>query len=174
MLNPSPNEFGEKNAITKSNETILIRLKIKKRIPVFCNNQFIIESGCADNNLSVPSSFSFDKILKRIKSICKEFNLQNIIYAQLTIKVIDQLLSLKINLVIPGHGTPTKKWREAFKKHRNYFITLRDDIKNAISEDQGLQETIETAAQSESNKWELFDVQNPRNVNQVYPQLEWE
>lgn len=90
------------------------------------------------------------------------------------IKVIDQLLSLKINLVIPGHGTPTKKWREAFKKHRNYFITLRDDIKNAISEDQGLQETIESAAQSESNKWELFDVQNPRNVNQVYPQLEWE
>ena len=63
MLNPSPNEFGEKNAITKSNETILIRLKIKKRIPVFCNSQFIIESGCADNNLSVPSSFSFDKIL---------------------------------------------------------------------------------------------------------------
>ena len=34
---------------------------------------------------------SFDKILKRIKSLGKEFNLQNIIYAQLAIKVIDQL-----------------------------------------------------------------------------------
>ena len=34
---------------------------------------------------------SFDKILKRIKSICKEFNLTNIIYAQLTMKVIDQI-----------------------------------------------------------------------------------
>ena len=51
---------------------------------------------------------------------------------------------------------------------------MNDDIKNAISEDQGLQETIETAAQSESNKWELFDVQNPRNINQAYTQLEWE
>ena len=34
---------------------------------------------------------SFDKILRRIKAIGKEFNLQNIIYAQLTMKVIDQL-----------------------------------------------------------------------------------
>tara|TARA_Y100000389_G_scaffold175039_2_gene185492 strand:+ start:2602 stop:5157 length:2556 start_codon:yes stop_codon:yes gene_type:complete len=41
------------------------------------------------NNKKEP--ISFDKILKRIKSICKEFNLQNIIYAQLTMKVIDQL-----------------------------------------------------------------------------------
>ena len=34
---------------------------------------------------------SFDKILKRIKSLCKSFNLNNIICAQLTMKVIDQL-----------------------------------------------------------------------------------
>ena len=34
---------------------------------------------------------SFDKILKRIKAVGKYFNLQNIIYAQLTMKVIDQL-----------------------------------------------------------------------------------
>ena len=90
------------------------------------------------------------------------------------IKVIDQLLSLKINLVIPGHGTPTIKWREAFKKHKNYFIILRDEVRNAIAEDIGLQEAIETVAQSEAKKWELFDVQNPRNINQAYTQLEWE
>ena len=34
---------------------------------------------------------SFDKILKRIKAIAKQFSLQNIIFAQLTMKVIDQL-----------------------------------------------------------------------------------
>lgn len=34
---------------------------------------------------------SFDKILKRIKSLGKEFELKNVIYAQLTMKVIDQL-----------------------------------------------------------------------------------
>ena len=34
---------------------------------------------------------SFDKILKRIKSLGKHFNLQHIIFAQLAMKVIDQL-----------------------------------------------------------------------------------
>jgi ribonucleotide reductase alpha subunit len=34
---------------------------------------------------------SFDKILKRIKTIGKEYNLQNVIYAQVAMKVIDQL-----------------------------------------------------------------------------------
>jgi len=90
------------------------------------------------------------------------------------INVINQLISLDVNLVIPGHGTPTKNWRKAFEKHRNYFITLRDGVRRAISEDIGLQKAIETVAQSESKKWELFDIQNARNINQVYPQLEWE
>ena len=90
------------------------------------------------------------------------------------IDVLDQLISLDINLVIPGHGKPTKKWKEAFKKNKNYFVTLRNDVRNAISEDQGLRKAIETAAQSESKKWKLFNIQNARNVNQVYPKLEWE
>ena len=91
------------------------------------------------------------------------------------IDVLDKLISLDdINLVIPGHGTPTRKWRDAFRKSKNYFITLRDDIRRSISEDQGLRKAIETVAKSESKKWELFDVQNARNINQVYPKLEWE
>jgi len=36
-------------------------------------------------------TISFDKILKRIRSLGKTFNLQNILYAQLAMKVIDQL-----------------------------------------------------------------------------------
>ena len=91
------------------------------------------------------------------------------------INVLDQLISLdNINLVIPGHGTPTKNWKEAFKKSKSYFITLRDDIRHSIAEDHGLRKAIETVAKSESKKWELFDVQNARNINHVYPKLEWE
>ena len=44
--------------------------------------------------------FSFDKILKRIKSISKEMNLENIICAQLAMKVIDQLYdNIKTSLI---------------------------------------------------------------------------
>ena len=90
------------------------------------------------------------------------------------IDILDKFMSLNIKLVIPGHGTPTKNWKEAFKKQKNYFITLRNEIRQAIEEDIGLQKAIETVAQSEAKKWELFDVQNARNINQIYPKLEWE
>ena len=33
---------------------------------------------------------------------------------------------------------------------------------------------METAAVNEKDKWVLFDVANRRNVNTIYPQLEWE
>jgi hypothetical protein len=33
---------------------------------------------------------------------------------------------LDIDQVIPGHGTPTKKWKEAFLKEQNYFKLLRE------------------------------------------------
>ena len=55
------------------------------------NNKFNINDMYVIKRNNKKENISFDKILKRIKSLCKEFNLQNIIYAQLTIKVIDQL-----------------------------------------------------------------------------------
>jgi hypothetical protein len=51
---------------------------------------------------------------------------------------------------------------------------MRDEIKEAIDSGLGLQESIKTLGQSESGKWELFDVQNARNINIVYPMMEWE
>ena len=90
------------------------------------------------------------------------------------IDVIDKILMLDIDQVIPGHGTPTKKWKEAFLKEQNYFKLLRDEVRLAIDNDQDLQLTIDTAGQSESEKWELFDIQNGRNINKIFPMMEWE
>jgi quinoprotein relay system zinc metallohydrolase 2 len=90
------------------------------------------------------------------------------------ISTIDQLLLLDIQQVIPGHGTPTKKWKSAFLKLKKYFIVLRDDVRKAITNGQDLQATIDSAAQSEAENWELFEVQNGRNVNKIYPVFEWE
>ena len=90
------------------------------------------------------------------------------------IDVIDKILMLDIDQVIPGHGTPTKKWKEAFLKEQDYFKLLRDEVRLAIDNDQDLQLTIDTAGQSESEKWELFDIQNGRNINKIFPTMEWE
>ncbi|MBT6817957.1 MAG: quinoprotein relay system zinc metallohydrolase 2, partial [Nitrosomonadales bacterium] len=59
------------------------------------------------------------------------------------IAVIDEILKLDINQVIPGHGTPTKKWKQAFLKEQNYFKVLRDELRLAIDNDQDLQLTID-------------------------------
>jgi len=90
------------------------------------------------------------------------------------IAVIDEILKLDFDLVIPGHGRPTQKWKEAFIKEGNYLKILRDEIRAAIDDDLDLQLTIETVAQSESKKWELFEIQNARNINMVFPMMEWE
>ncbi len=33
---------------------------------------------------------------------------------------------------------------------------------------------MDTAAASEKDQWQLFDIANRRNVNTIYPMLEWE
>jgi hypothetical protein len=55
-----------------------------------------------------------------------------------------------------------------------YLVVLRDDVRKLIDEGQTLEYAIENAAASEKGKWLLFDIQNKRNVNMIYPMMEWE
>lgn len=90
---------------------------------------------------------------------------------------IDALEIIKKNnykLIIPGHGTPPKNNKEAIQKIKSYLELLRTEIRKAIDDGMDLQDAVETIASSEKNKWELFDVQNARNINMVYPIMEWE
>ena len=90
------------------------------------------------------------------------------------IESINSLMKVKYNLLIPGHGTPTFEPNLAWNKIRNYLIILRDGIRLAIDEGLDLQMAIDTVAKEESSNWELFDVQNGRNINIIYPKMEWE
>ena len=74
---------------------------------------------------------------------------------------------------MPGHGIPSSK-EYATQPMLDYLTTLRDDIRQYINEGQSLEYALEHAAKSEKEKWLLFDIQNKRNVNQVYPMMEWE
>jgi hypothetical protein len=37
-----------------------------------------------------------------------------------------------------------------------------------------MEKTMDTAAASEKDHWKLFEIANRRNVNTLYPALEWE
>ncbi|MCX7187166.1 MAG: quinoprotein relay system zinc metallohydrolase 2 [Methylophilales bacterium] len=90
------------------------------------------------------------------------------------IAAIDSLKSSQVSQVVPGHGPFTKDWIVALNNERLYLEALLTDIRANIKNGVSMEKTMETAAASEKNKWMLFDVANRRNVNTIYPILEWE
>lgn len=76
--------------------------------------------------------------------------------------------------VVPGHGPNTKDGVTAFNNAQRYLNQLLADIRANIKQNQGMVKAMDTAAANEKDKWVLFDVANRRNVNTIYPALEWE
>ena len=88
--------------------------------------------------------------------------------------VIEQLRSVNAPRVVPGHGPVTTNGGVALDDEKRYLATLLADVRAAIKRGDSMEETIETAAQSEKDKWLLFDSTNRRNIARVFPMLEWE
>jgi quinoprotein relay system zinc metallohydrolase 2 len=87
---------------------------------------------------------------------------------------MDALDKMPARTTIPGHGPVTRNKHEALARQRAYLATLLHDVRSGIRNGRGMTETMETAAASERGRWQLFDVVNRRNVNLLYPALEWE
>lgn len=90
------------------------------------------------------------------------------------LEVIEQLRSVPATRTVPGHGTVATNGSAALDDEKRYLSTLLSDVRNAIKEGRSMEETIETATQSEKGKWLLFDMTNRRNVARIFPMLEWE
>lgn len=87
---------------------------------------------------------------------------------------IEKLKSSPAKQVVPGHGPVTKQWVQALNDAQHYLNVLLADIRASIKKGESMESTMETAAVSEKGKWKLFDIANRRNVNTIYPALEWE
>lgn len=90
------------------------------------------------------------------------------------LKVIERLRKIPAKQVIPGHGPSSTHLQQALDDEQRYLGTLLFDLRGAILRGQSMEETIETAGQSEKGKWLLFDVTNRRNVARLFPMMEWE
>jgi len=55
-----------------------------------------------------------------------------------------------------------------------YLNALLNDIRSAIAKGNSMEATMDSAASSEKDQWLLFDIANRRNVNTLFPALEWE
>jgi quinoprotein relay system zinc metallohydrolase 2 len=90
------------------------------------------------------------------------------------LSAMESLKKMPALTTIPGHGPVTRDKNAALDRQRAYLLTLLQDVRTSIGHGAGLTETMATAAASERARWKLFDVVNPRNVNFIYPVLEWE
>jgi quinoprotein relay system zinc metallohydrolase 2 len=87
---------------------------------------------------------------------------------------IDELGKVKAAATIPGHGPVIHDKNAALDRQRAYLATLLQDVRTSIRQGKDMSDTMATAAASERARWQLFDVVNRRNVNFIYPALEWE
>ena len=90
------------------------------------------------------------------------------------IAVIDILKTYPVKQVVPGHGPFTKDWVTALNNEQRYLNALLTDIRANIKAGKSMSEAMDTAAAGEKDKWLLFDIANRRNVNTLYPALEFE
>lgn len=90
------------------------------------------------------------------------------------LKVIEQLRTVNAIHAIPGHGPIPQDWQAALDNERRYLASLLDDVRTAIKQGRTMEQTMDTANSSEQGKWALFDIVNRRNVNLIFPALEWE
>ncbi len=90
------------------------------------------------------------------------------------INEIEQLKSSHATQVVPGHGYATKDWLTALNNEQRYLKILLTDIRASIKKGESMESAMNTAAMAEKDKWLLFEIANRRNVNTIYPALEWE
>ena len=77
-------------------------------------------------------------------------------------------------LIVPGHGQESTDQKTIIGNELRYLNTLLTDVRTSIKKGISMEQTMDTAAATERDKWLLFDIANRRNVNVIYPQLEWE
>lgn len=90
------------------------------------------------------------------------------------IAVLQEINQTPYALIVPGHGSESSDQKIIIGNALRYLTLLLGDIRSSIQKGVSMEQTMESAAASEHTQWLLFDVANRRNVNVVYPQLEWE
>ncbi|MCR9088002.1 MAG: quinoprotein relay system zinc metallohydrolase 2 [Rhodobacteraceae bacterium] len=89
-------------------------------------------------------------------------------------EVLVQMSELGVTQLVPGHGGPLLDWPEGGADQLRYLEVLEADTRAAIDAGQRIGDAVEVIAESEADKWELFEAYNPRNATVAFTELEWE
>lgn len=88
---------------------------------------------------------------------------------------MQQLQSMDLNVVIPGHGPATKsQWQQGLLDQIRYFTVLRNQIREVINNLGTIDEATQSIGIREAQNWELFEHYHRRNITASFVELEWE
>ncbi|MDO9383016.1 MAG: quinoprotein relay system zinc metallohydrolase 2 [Hyphomicrobiaceae bacterium] len=90
------------------------------------------------------------------------------------LKLLDVLETEPAARVVPGHGPVSMAWPAAATDVKRYLNVLAADVRKSIAAGSTMTSAMETAAQGEKDKWQLFAEHNARNVSGAFAELEWE
>lgn len=90
------------------------------------------------------------------------------------LKLMETLKARDVQRVVPGHGPASVAWPAAGDGERRYLDLVQADVRRLIAEGQPMSVAPDRVAQSEREKWALFDEFNPRNAIAAYHEYEWE
>ncbi len=90
------------------------------------------------------------------------------------LKQLAALKQIATSRAVPGHGTVAIDWPAGAADIERYLTTLEREVKQAIADGVDIEKASKTVAQSERQKWTLFDDYNGRNVIAAYKELEWQ
>ncbi|GEO87474.1 MULTISPECIES: quinoprotein relay system zinc metallohydrolase 2 [Alphaproteobacteria] len=88
--------------------------------------------------------------------------------------VLADLMRIRADRVVPGHGGPILPWPEGAEPLARYLGVLDADTRAALQAGLPLSAAARTIAKSEAGHWRLFDLYNARNATVAYTELEWE
>ena len=88
--------------------------------------------------------------------------------------VLDLLQNQEINLAIPGHGSSSHNWPQAYAAEKSYLSMLLSETRKAISEGKFLEESLNNIGKDEKQEWLLHEQHHSRNITKAFTELEWE
>ncbi len=88
--------------------------------------------------------------------------------------VMDALKKIPALRAVPGHGPVSVPWPRGVADQERYLAVLVEDLRGLIATGRSMNDAIAVAAESERDKWLLFDEFNARNASVGFAELEWE
>lgn len=87
---------------------------------------------------------------------------------------LDALDATQAARAVPGHGLASMPWPEGSADVRRYLQTLAKDVRAVLDKGGDIDDAVLVAAQSERDRWQLFDDYNGHNIAHAMHELEWE